>query len=80
METLTCEACAAPIPLSGVDRRFQIATCGHCSAIFDISDEVESGLIFDGPPTGVRVDRENDRWRVSWRRKGEAVTLLLAAF
>ncbi|MGI9510018.1 MAG: hypothetical protein ACR2QJ_11810, partial [Geminicoccaceae bacterium] len=60
METLTCDACAAPIPLSGVDRRFQLATCGHCCAIFDISSEVETGLLFSEPPAGVRVDRQQD--------------------
>ena len=62
-----------------MDRRFQLATCGHCSAIFDISSEVETGLLFDDPPAGVRVDRQEDQWRASWRRYGEAITFAVAA-
>ena len=79
METLICENCAAPIPASGVDRRFQLATCGHCSAIFDINSEVETGLLFNDPPAGVQVDKQDDRWRASWHSNGEAITLVVVA-
>lgn len=79
METLICENCAAPIPISGIDRRYQLATCDHCGAIFDISSEVETGLLVIDPPAGVRIDRQADLWRASWRRNGEAATLVIVA-
>ena len=79
METLICESCAAPIPPSGLDRRFQIVTCGHCRTIFDISSEADSGLLFNDPPAELQVDRQEDLWRFSWRYNGEAFMLLVAA-
>jgi len=79
METLICEDCAAPIPFSGVDRRLQLATCGHCGGIFDISSDVRSGLLFREPPAGLQVDKQHNLWRASWRNVGEAFTLVIAA-
>lgn len=79
METLICETCAAPIPYSGVDRRFQLATCGHCSSIFDISSEVETTPLFHDPPDGLRIDKQDSLWRASWSHNGEAFMLLIAA-